>query len=87
MPEKNVTSFAGAAFRARIEKAIAAQQVPDAEFADIVYTALSAHGVPEARFREVFGVTKDAVMRWAQLRNLPQPSARPAVLRWIIENL
>ena len=70
-------------FRRKLEKLAEEKTVEDAVFADIVYTATSRFGIDEQAFRDAFGLTRGAVERWSQLRNLPQPFVRPKILAWI----
>lgn len=83
----NIKSFETEAFKIRLSKLAEAKTVEDAVFADVVYTAMSKFGIEEDAFRDTFGLTKGAVERWSQLKNLPQPMVRPKILLWIRENL
>lgn len=87
MSQANIENFEAAAFRARLKKIVAAKAASDAEFADIVYIALSKFGIDETAFRDAFGLSKDAVDRWTQLKNLPQPFVRPKIIEWILGKL
>jgi hypothetical protein len=86
MSQENVKSFAAAAFKARIDAA-SQQKNSDAEFADIIYTAMTNFGLDDNKFRTAFGLSKGAAERWSQLRNLPQPAVRGGILLWIKENI
>ncbi len=81
----NIESFAIAAFRERLKKGIITKTVPDAEFADIIYTAVSQFKIDELQFRTMFGLTSGATERWMQMKNLPQPIVRNQIISWIMK--
>ncbi|MBI3441030.1 MAG: hypothetical protein HY052_04390 [Proteobacteria bacterium] len=83
----NVKSFEIEAFKAKLSTLAGAKTVDDAAFADAIYTAVSKFGIDEDQFRDAFGLTKGAVDRWTQRLNLPQPTVRPKILKWIREAL
>ena len=85
--QMNIRSFETESFRIRLSKLAEAKTVEEAVFADIIYTAISKFGIPEEDFRDAFGLTKGAIERWSQRRNLPQPNIRPKVLAWIKKQL
>lgn len=87
MKQGNIESFETAHFRARLEKAAATRAVGDADFADAIYTAVSAFGITEDKFRAAFGLSEGTVERWTRMKNLPQPSARSAILGWILAQI
>lgn len=87
MSQDNVASFEREAFKKKLGALAAAGSVADADFADAVYTAQSHFGLTEQQFRSAFGLSAGAVERWSMLKNLPQPSVRPAILEWILAQL
>ncbi|MCE9508643.1 MAG: hypothetical protein K8R48_10100 [Alphaproteobacteria bacterium] len=87
MSQDNIKSFERESFKAKLSKLAEGKTVDDAVFADVVYTAVSKFGLEEEKFRDAFGLTKGAVERWSQLKNMPQPQIRPKIMGWIRENL
>ena len=87
MSQGNVKSFELEAFKKRLTQLSAQKEVPDADFADAVYTAMSRFGVKESDFRDTFGLSKDAVERWTMRKNLPQPGIRGKILSWILQKM
>jgi hypothetical protein len=87
MSQDNVASFEREAFKKKLGALAAAGSVTDADFADVVYTAQSRFGLSEQQFRSAFGLSAGAVERWSMLKNLPQPSVRPAILEWVLSQL
>lgn len=87
MEKENVTSLEKEAFRRHLSTLSTQETVEDAAFADAVYTAISQFRVDATQFRDMFGLSKDAVERWTTLKNLPQPMIRPRILEWIIQQL
>lgn len=87
MPANNVKSFEVESFKAKLSKLAEARTVDDSVFADVIYTALSKFGIDEEEFRDTFGLTKGAVERWTQQKNMPQPNIRPKVIAWIKSQL
>lgn len=87
MSSGNVKSLEKEAFLRKLATLSAASDVADSDFSDSVYTALTRFGLDEDAFRAGFGLSKGAVDRWTTLKNLPQPSVRPHVLRWIAAQL
>ena len=83
----NVRSFKAEAFKKRLEKLSAQSVITDADFADVVYTAITEFGISEEDFRDTFGMTKGAVERWMNVKNLPQPSVRAKILAWVESQL
>lgn len=82
-----VKSFDQAVFRKKLQAFAAAGDVGDAEFADAIYTAVSRFGLPQDELRSTFALSQDAVARWIQQKNLPQPFVRPKILGWIVERI
>ena len=87
MSQDKIRSLEIESFRRRLSGLAESGAVDDAVFADVIYTALSKFGIDEGMFRDSFGLSKGAVDRWTQSRNLPQPSVRPKIILWIKENL
>lgn len=82
----NVVSMKTAALKQaseRLKPLCEAEEVEDAAFADVIYSALSDWGITEIEFRDAFGLTEGAVHRWSTMNNLPQPDIRPIVLQWV----
>jgi len=82
-----VKSFDQAVFRKKLQAFAAASDVGDADFADAIYTALSRYGLPQEEMRATFALSQDAISRWIQQKNLPQPFVRPKILGWIVERI
>jgi hypothetical protein len=87
MSSGSVKSLEKEAFLRKLATLTAAEEIGDADFADSVYTALTRFGLDEDAFRAGFGLSKGAVDRWTTLKNLPQPTVRPHILRWIATQL
>lgn len=87
MSTSKIQSFETAAFKARLSKLTEARTVGDADFADVVYTSVSHFGIDEEKFRDAFGLSKGAVERWTQQKNMPQPPVRLKILGWIRSSL
>jgi len=83
----DIKSYDLEVFRKKLAGFAAAENVSDADFADAVYTAVSRFGLPETEFRETFALSQDAVSRWIQQKNLPQPFVRPKILGWIMQKI
>ena len=87
MSSSNVKSFEREAFKKKLQPLAASQQISDADFSDVIYTALSKFGIDEQQFRDAFALSKGAVDRWCMQKNMPQSFVRPKIITWILEKL
>lgn len=87
MSSGNIQSLEREGFKRRLAALAKASDVSDADFADVVYTAVSRFGIEESAFRAAFGLSKGAVERWTMLKNMPQPVIRPRILEWLATQL
>ncbi len=86
-PPDNIVKLREESLKRFRERLAIATSISDAEFADVIYQATTTWGISETEFRDAFGLTGGAVGRWTTMKNLPQTNIRPAIFKWISDNL
>lgn len=72
-----------ALFKAKLGLLAHGGHVADDTFAKAVTRASQDFGVEETAFRDAFGLSSGAVVRWSNGKNLPHPMVRPKIMGWL----